>query len=174
MQEALPWLSQGDVFREVPILRPGLDLSAEVVEIDQSRGPALLITHGCTIDKASNSGRSTNKHLHFLPLISVAQQDPGRQDVLRRNELQPYDVLYLGDCGDPLEESFVSLGEVYYLPVAMFDTDLATWPDHAEAEEGIRYCTPRRNADRVGRLDDDQLELFLKKMNIFWTRRMQV
>lgn len=170
MREHLPWFSQGDVLTSVPVISVDLDGTGSV-STRQVVGPALLLTHGCVLDKATRSGRSTIKRLQFVPLISVGQQEPHRQQVLRNDGLTPYEVLYLGDCGS-YGESFVVLSEIFSLPAAVFDVELKDWAGHAAATAGERYLTPRRNAERIGRLDVPRLELLAYKLIAFWTRRL--
>lgn len=48
-----PWLSQGDIFESALIVRAGV---AQLIASQAiARGPALLISHDCAIDKKSKS-----------------------------------------------------------------------------------------------------------------------
>jgi hypothetical protein len=173
VQDCLPWLSQGDIFESVPLIFADGVTEAGEIRVEQRPVPALLITHGCVLDKATNSGVPAIKRLSFLPLTAVEAQDRGRQAALRKGGTAPYEVLYLGDCG-PAGESFVVLSEVTYLPAAYFDPYLDPWTGHERAGVEDRYLTLGRNSARFGRVDDNVLNLLLDKMNLFWTRREAV
>lgn len=169
MDDPLPWFCQGDILRSVPILTAVLGEASDV-NFMILQGPAVLLTHGCALDKA-RKGRPTAKRLHFVPIVDVSVQDPGKQSALRSSGLTPYEVMYLGHCGD-LNECFIVLSEIYSLPIGYFAPTLETWEGHPAARVGDTYLTPARNGARLGRLDDKQVALLLDKMNAYWTRRL--
>jgi hypothetical protein len=170
VDDPLPWFCQGDVLRSVPILTAVLNQASDV-DVRIMRGPAVLLTHGCALDKANRRGRPTAKRLHFAPLVAVSVQDPGKQSVLRAAQLTPYEVMYLGECGE-FGESFIVLSEVYSLPIEFFSPTVRAWEEHPAAIEGDAYLTPEKNGDRVGRLNEQQVALLLNKMTAYWTRRL--
>lgn len=133
----------------------------------------MLITHGCAMDKANSRGRPTVRRLHFLPLAAVDFQDPERQRILRQNSVTPYEIIYLGNCGD-LGELFATLSEIYYLPTAYFRPRLEEFPGHPEAQQGDRYLVATSADSRVGRLDSGQIEKLKDKTSAYWTRRVPV
>jgi hypothetical protein len=173
LESQLPWLSQGDIFSDVPLL--GISLNTTTGELDTrwDHGPALLITHGCAMDKASSRDRPTIKRLHFLPLAAVDIQDPTRRDILRRDSITPYEVLYIGQCGH-LGEVFATLSEVYYLPASFFQPQLAEFSGHEQAQLEDRYLIATKGDSRIGRLDSEQVEKLKSKMMLYWTRRQPV
>lgn len=168
MQAHLPWFSQGDILERVPIISVDAPIEGSL-SVTSPLGPAVLLTHGCAMDKASRAGKPSIRTLHFAPLVAVSHQDPSRQRLLRAGGLTPYEVMHLGDCG-PFGESFIVLSQMYALPTAYFVPTVIAWPDHPAALPDDRYCTPSANASRVGRLDDAQVDLLKRKMNAFWTR----
>lgn len=133
----------------------------------------MLITHGCALDKANSRGRPTIKRLHFLPLAAVDVQDPTRQVVLRRDDLTPYEVIYLGNCGH-LGEVFATLSEMYYLPSGYFQIQLEEFGGHPEAQQGERYLIATNDDSRVGRLEVEQVERLKDKISAYWSRRLPV
>ncbi len=123
------------------------------------------------MDKANSRGRPTIKRLHFLPLIAVDVQDTERQRILRRNDLAPYETIYLGDFGN-LGEVFAILSEQYYLPSAYFRPRLEEFPGHPQAQQGDRYLVATSADSRLGRLDGNQLEKLKDKTSAYWNRRL--
>jgi hypothetical protein len=123
------------------------------------------------MDKANSRGRPTISKLHFLPLTAVEVQDPQRQAILRRNDLTPYEVIYLGDCGD-LGEVFATLSQIYYLPSIYFRPRLEEFAGHPEAQEGDRYLLATNADSRVGRLSADESEKLKDKISAYWNRRL--
>ncbi len=138
-----PWLSQGDVFAQIPVWQAGM-LSQQTIV----RGPALLVTRSCDLDKAKNNGQPAIEFLNFLPLQSFSElhnANRNKAEELRRRALEgtdtPYSVLYLDDIPQ--------IGEV---PEA----------DHRRLIAGA-------NDTRVGRLGDPLANLFVRKWIIHWT-----
>ncbi len=113
-----PWLSQGDIFTQVLIPRVGVrdGLPAAAVE----RGPAMLITHGCTLDKKNGRGLSILEHLTFVPLQSVAALPEDRAGDLRARAaaLAPYSILYVGQV-EAVGEAYATLHQPYTLPAVL-------------------------------------------------------
>lgn len=123
------------------------------------------------MDKANSRGRSTIKRLHFLPLAAVDVQDPGRQEILRRDDLTPYEIIYLGECGD-FGELFAVLSEVYYLPSAYFRPRLEEFAGHPQAQQGERYLVATNADSRMGRISSGQVERLKDKTAAYWNRRL--
>lgn len=123
------------------------------------------------MDKANSRGRPTIKRLHFLPLVAVDVQDPGRQEILRRNDLTPYETIYLGEWGD-LGELFAVLSEIYYLPSVYFRPRLEEFAGHPEARQGERYLVATNADSRMGRISGDQVEKLKDKSSAYWNRRL--
>lgn len=167
MRQALPWLSQGDLFNDVPIVLTELDAAAQA-RARVLHGPAMLLTHDCALDKASNKGVPKIERIAFLPLVLVDLQDANRKALLRRNSLEPFEVLYLANV-PPYGEAFVALSESYYLPARYFALHRTT-SLHAEAESEMSYSHATQMDTRMGRLEEAELHLLRAKMNGYWTR----
>lgn len=169
VQPPQDWLCQGDVFRSVPLIIPALNQGTVVASVNN--GPALVLTHGCAMDKPTRDGRPRIEFLTVAPLLSLAVQDNNRQTLLRKQaaERQPYEVLYLGEVAD-FGEAYVSLSETALIPASLFQPVLQaiTLPGEAEPSNCL---VPTVNGDRVATLTASHLELLLDKMMTFWTRR---
>jgi hypothetical protein len=98
-------------------------------------------------------------------------QDPTRRDILRRNDLQPYEVIYIGHCGG-LGEVFATLSELYYLPTSYFAPQLEEFNGHPQAQQGDRYLIATNADSRIGRLDNNQVEKLKDKISAYWSRRL--
>jgi hypothetical protein len=162
-------MCQGDIWESVPIVLPSMDTSGRLRATCDQEGPALLATHGCALDKATRSGQSTIERLQFLPLLALAQQDRNRQTLLRREEINPPEAVFVGDVPG-IGNAFCLLSEMYWLPARWFDPELVSYDDHPDAEEGTRYLTAHSGGTRLGRLEDERLSLLHQKMRAFWTR----
>lgn len=164
------WLSQGDLFASIPIGWIGVENSAPVQKID--RGPALLVTAGCVIDKKTRAGRSSLEYLTFLPLRNLAQFDASKAGDARRSadELRPYGVLYVGFMGD--SEYVAPLAQPFTFPALLLRPDLVEYEESATGEPDIRGSNtrlrPTVNDTRVGRLHPQILQLFLSKWAAFF------
>lgn len=164
-----PWLSQGDIFRLVPIVLAGV--SKAVATASLQTGPAMLVSHGCAIDKKSKSGKSVVEYLSFLPLQSVQALERGTAGDLRgrAGELQPYNALYLGDVTD-IGESYVDLTQPYTLPALLLRTELQPFTDAETGEGDDERVVATMHETRVAALTHDALKLFWRKWSIQWTR----
>ena len=167
-----PWLCQGDIWESVPIVLPAINASGALEVTCDQAGPALLATHGCDLDKATGSGRSKIERLQFMPLLALSQQDRNRQALLRREQINPPEAMFVGSVPS-IGDAFCLLSEMYWLPARWFDPELISYDDHPDAEEGSRYLTARHNGDRLGRLEDERVHLLHQKMRAFWTRLIQ-
>jgi hypothetical protein len=171
MRDHVPWFCQGDIFTSVPIVRITLtdagEIRAAVIE-----GPAVLLTHDCDMDKPdSTTGQPRIERMQFARLRAVDASPASYQRTLRtnRNNLGPFEALYLGDIAN-FGESCILLSDPYYIPSAYFLPTFSDYGGHPEATEGARYITAQLHGSRVGRLDEAQLILLRRKMAAFWTR----
>ena len=163
-----PWFSQGDIFGSIPQVSAIVSTNSGI-EWRSAEGPALLLTHGCALDKP-RAGRPRITSLQFLPLLAVSQLDQGRQATLRANQLEPYEVLYVGDV-PALTDSFVMVQDVFSLPAKYFDPDLVDYAGHDGVEpDDPPRLTATKNDGRIVRLDDTQIEMLHRKVQAFWTR----
>lgn len=164
-----PWLSQGDIFSDIPIIESMMNENG--LDVQVAHGPGLLLTHGCALDKKTGAGVLTVKRLHFLPLRAISSLLPEQQTTARRNpvEVTPPEVLYLGEVPG-LTEAHVLLSEPFYLPAALFDIALVPFRLNDEDDEE-RMLVARAHDSRVARLAPSHVEVLLDKMNAYWTRR---
>lgn len=135
--------------------------------------PALLITHGCVLDKKTRSGALTIERLHFLQLQNVAAQDANKRALLRSKArtIEPSEVLYVGDVPGLGFEAFVVLSEPVTVPAQRFRPTLVDVPGDGGDVVDRRFAGDGGGHDRVARLSDRHVELLKDKMNAFWTRR---
>lgn len=167
-----PWLCQGDIWESVPILVPDVDTTGELRATCDQEGTVVLATHGCVLDKATRSGQSTIERLQFLPLLALATQDRNRQALLRREEVNPAEAIFVGDVPG-IGEAYCLLSEIYWLPARWFDPELVSFDGHPDAEEGTKYLTARSGGTRLGRLEDERVSILHQKMRAFWTRSIE-
>lgn len=168
MKTVCPWVSQGDIFEAVPQCRWEVAPGSLVVVTDV--GPALLVTHGCQLDKRSRSGTPQIKNLQFLPLLDVEEADTNRQAVLRRDDLQPPEVMYLGEMPGGWE-AYVGLSEMYTMPAAFFEPRLEVFAGDPRADaEDPNHLVLDAHDRRLGRLSGERLRCLYDKMALFWMR----
>jgi hypothetical protein len=135
-------------------------------------GPALLVTNDCDLDKPRGKKPDAPpriERLQFLPLADLGEQDATRQQLARKRELAPAEVVYVGRDVPGVGEAFGLLSEMYSLPAGYFDLELRT-SDHADAEPGKRLAHARSHGTRLGRLSTQDVELLGLKMAAFWPR----
>lgn len=167
MRPALPWLCQGDIFKSVPVPVVEADATGQLCVTYDSRGPALLITHDCTLDKTNRALEVKVRRLFFLPLVALSVASRDQEAALRRNQVFPAESLFLPGAGE-FGDCFVVLSSAYYLPADLFNLRLTKF-EHPEAEDA-HHLEAMANGDRPCRLDADALDLFRQKWSVFWTR----
>jgi len=170
VEKVEPWLSQGDVFTSVLIVRAGVAKGAPVAGVD--KGPALLISHGCAIDKKTNSGKSKLEYLSFLPIQDVVALPSERAERLRASSgnVQPYEAMYLGSVPE-VGEGYVTLTQPYTLPAVLLRTELREFTAEETGDAADHRIVATISDSRAGRLTDEALELFYRKWTSQWTRR---
>lgn len=171
MRAHLPWLGQGDIFGDVPVVDVTLDPGGDV-RVELPRGPAVLLTHDCAMDKPNRQGLPRVDRLQFARLRSLTSLSADQQRSLRRqaDRLGPFEALYVGEVAD-LGECLLLLSDPYYLPAAYFELGLEGHAGHPEADPvNAMYATPGAHDARIGRLDERQLELLRSKMLAYWAR----
>ena len=164
--EASPWLCQGDLFSSAPVLYYP-DLSQDLLA-QLRKGPAMLITHDCALDKMNNRGEAAIERLSFVRIRDLTATPDHRQQLLRTNaaELQPFEAHYLGEVAG-FGESYVLLSDPYYLPAGYFGVETRAFTGLPDGEKRLAITN---HDTRFGRLGDQSLELFRKKWNAYWTR----
>jgi len=171
VEDALPWLCQGDVFELLPQVVVSVGVGGTVATKTEV-GACLLVTHGCDLDKPQ--GRADDapprvERLQFLPLRDLDRQDQNRQNLLRRHELSPAEAIHVGPVSG-VGDAFGVLSEMFYLPAGFFGLSLIGFPGHPEAEQGKRHLVASRHGNRAGRLGPDEALLLRQKMAAYWPR----
>lgn len=169
MEQHRPWLAQGDIFRSAPVLDVALD--GESLTVRLPLGPALLLTHGCAMDKARPDGSPKADFLQFAAVRSMSSLPADRAGNVRRtrDSVAPYDVMWLGEI-PPFGEAYMVLSDPYFIPVGYFDLTCLQHEEAVDDGPNLPRATPRRNESRLGRLEADRLFLLQQKMTVFWTR----
>jgi hypothetical protein len=170
VRDHLPWLCQGDIFADAPVVDVSLTATGGV-EATVMTGPAVLLTHDCDMDKPSRSGAPRVERMQFARLRSIEALPADRQRTLRdrRDKIAPYEALYLGEVST-FGESFILLSDPYHMPSAYFGLIFQDYVGHSEADQIGKYITAQEHDSRVGRLDLSQLALLRQKMTAFWAR----
>lgn len=171
MRNYLPWLCQGDVFGNVPVLDVAIDGDINI-SARMMFGPAVLMTHDCAMDKPDKDGRPRVEFLQFARLRSMASLPEGKRNNLRgaRAKVPPFEAMYLGEVAE-FGEAFILLTDPYFLPSRYFSLAFVNYRDHVAADPQVSdYITPRSADSRVGRIDEEQIDLLRRKMMAFWTR----
>ena len=170
MRNHRPWLCQGDIFANAPIVDVTLTVT-NGLQLALPTGPAVLLTPDCAMDKPNRRGEPRVELLQFARLRAIDSLPRDRQALLRQkqNDLGPFEALYLGELGE-LGESFILLTDPYHLPAQFFALKFEGYSSHPEAESGARYATPQANDARLCRMDETQVELLRRKMIAFWAR----
>lgn len=177
--ECDPWLNQGDVFQRIPVWQAGM-MNRQNLAI----GAALLISHGCVLDKAKRNGQPMIEFMNFVPLQSFAALEAANAnkagELKRRAESgsdTPYQVLYLGEV-DGVGESYVSLAQPYSLPAELFKVDIREFSSEEtgdfEEDADNRRLVAGAHSTRVGRLNPSLLAMFHRKWVIHWTGQRPV
>jgi hypothetical protein len=84
-----------------------------------------------------------------MPLLALSQQDRNRQALLRREQINPAEAMFIGSVPS-IGDAFCLLSEMYWLPARWFDPELISYDEHPDAEEGSRYLTPVVTAIGLG------------------------
>lgn len=158
LRDRLPWLCQGDIFANSPIVDVSVTATTEVQAAVIS-GPAVLLTHDCDMDKPNRDGTPRVERLQFARLRAVDALPVDRQRTLRSSsdKIAPYEVLHLGDVPD-FGESFILFSDPYYFPTVHLEARFVDYDSDGTQEAG-RYLTAQKNDSRIGRLDVAQLAL---------------
>ena len=159
-----PWLGQGDLFLTAPLVATQTNGSAVTSEIILA--PALLASHDCALDKVNARGVMQATHVTFLPLRSLTVLEGNRANIVRSNNVTPYDFFFVGVLPG-LGESYLSLNTPSTVTLDYFEPELRMFPGDSEA-----HLVAQRNDTRIGTLSSAQLELFRTKWNVYWTRRL--
>lgn len=163
-----PWLCQGDLFRNAPVLHyPNLtqDFVAQL-----RMGPAMLVNHDCALDKL-RKGEASIERLSFVSIRNLAVLPNDRQQLTRTkaNDLAPFEAHYLGQLAG-LGESYIVLSDPWYVPADYFGARAQTFPEMGDEKRLVIA----NHDTRFARLGDASLALFRNKWNAYWTRTVPV
>lgn len=168
-----PWLSQGDIFREVLISRIGVDDA--VPKADLIRGPAMLMTPDCILDKKEKVNSRLVPQIEFLtfvPIRGFAQMNPDRARTLREKgtalEIAPYAALYLGEI-DGIGDCWASLAHPYTFPAPLLGVELGSFSAEQTGDKADKRLIASIGDTRVGRLSADGLAILGTKWMALWT-----
>lgn len=174
MEDHLPWLRQGNVFADIPVVvfADVDDALGDVTFARVDHGLALLITDNCQMDKrTSKAGAPKIRRLQFAPLRPIEPLGHDRITRLRNLEISPPEAVYVGTPSGTDEETYASLSEVYTLPASYFDPRIESFEGH-EAEDPSEsnhdHVVPGATDCRIGTLDADQRNAMREKMRAFW------
>lgn len=168
MRTPEPWLSQGDLFSEVPLVIAHVNERGAVRYVEGT-GPALLLTDNCILDKRTRK-RQTPKvgRLHVAPVRALADLDL-EEDSQRRllaGELNPPEPIYL-DLGRD-GQAVALLGETYPIPSEYFG--LEATKDDADAGDDYRVMIGRTDRDtRSYAMERAEQRLLQEKLAYFWS-----
>jgi len=168
MLPCVPWLRQGDVFEDVRWLTITRSDDDDTFVASSGPGAALLITHGCQMDKRTNAGRPKAKRLQFLPVHPITDLNHDSQERLRRHEVSPPEAVFVGALTDG-REGFGLLGEAFTLPTSYFHPHVESFEGHSQADQSDPYhLVVTRHEERLGTIDDALVELMHSKMVAYW------
>lgn len=172
MERHRPWLCQGDLFDEVPLCTATFKPSTGLIFDTSKQGAALLIIHGCQVDKRTHSGRTLKvSRLQFVPVLSLASAELNADTVrrLREGDWQPPEAVYL-DLGQG-NEGVCLLGEAYPIPAAYFALEPENFKDHPDADpENPVHAVPTDHDSRSLTMDASERLVLQAKMAAYWTR----
>ena len=162
------WLEQGDVFQRLPFATLTPDETGWATT--RNWGPGLLINHGCALDKRGKDNRPRVERLTFLPLTLTAaiNADAVRQLRAERENLQPYEALYLGEL-PTLGECLVVMSDPVSVPASYFAPTLVEVGRNSDGRADMRLV-PSQYDTRCGRVSEDLVALFHAKWTAYWTR----
>ncbi len=129
-----------------------------------TNGPALLLTHGCQLDKRGLS------RLQFAPLLAVdaASVTPSNIGQLRNKWLTPPEGIYIDDVGDG-QPAIALLGQGFMIPATYFALDLVDFTDNPESDpEQPFHAVARANDDRTVTMEPAESALLEFKMAAYW------
>ena len=167
-----PWLSQGDVFEQVPLISVSFnagELSAKIL-----RGPAMLITHDCALDKRSGTPpRAKVSRLHLARVLSTMSLAKDKQKELRSrwDRIDPSEIMYLGWLSE-FGECYADLSDLSAVPSEFFEVQLAS-VEVAAGEGDLRLVASASHA-RVGSMSRESRELLTSKLMKYWTRLKRI
>jgi hypothetical protein len=167
MEHHAAWLSQGDVFEQLPIFR--CVVAGNGIDIERTRdiGAAILLTEGCQLDKKSQ-GISTVETLSFAPIYALDESnipDIDHQKMLRSGQKKLYGVTYVSNTSDG-GEGVAFFRDTYGLPASYFDIQLKQFEDDGKSElRAVAVSNDRRS----GTLDADERDFMKWKLAAFWS-----
>lgn len=165
-----PWLAQGDIFGNAPVL--DVTMGSAGLDVAILQGPAVLLSHGCALDKAHPDGTPKMDYLQFAAIRSEQALDTQRAASLRgnRKSVHPSEAMWLGEV-HPYGECYMLLSDPYFLPGAYFGLTCRQYDEAVDDGPNGPRATPVHRDSRIGRLEPQQVVLLQKKLGTFFTRR---
>ena len=81
MEDALPWLCQGDVFELLPQVVVNVGAAGTVAAHAADVGPCLLVTHDCDLDKPQGRRPDAPPRIERLQLLPLRDLNANRRTV---------------------------------------------------------------------------------------------
>ena len=139
---------------------PIIEHSGRSIRCAFVRGPAVLVSRDCALDKKSAL------RVQFAPARIVADEDKHRQALILRDDTSAFEPFHLGVARDGVDY-FFNIGESYWLPIDCLGWPIKEFPQFEEHETNRRCCLP--TDERLGWLSPSEAELLRAKMYAFWT-----
>jgi hypothetical protein len=170
MRPCYPWLSQGDVFNNVPVIFSRLDVAGRV-HFAEEVGPAMLLTEGCALDRRQEGNSSIVRRLQFAPLRAVDSFSPRARELLHQLQINPPEAIYLDDVAG--QDAVVLLGDAYPIPAAYLRPELRDFSGHQEIAEGTdaMRLVATTDPERICTMGETERLLLHDKMTVYWTYR---
>jgi hypothetical protein len=168
-----PWLCQGDVFSDVPLVVASYENGE--VGFTATTGPALLISEDCQIDKrTSRAGKPKPANFFQLVPVRALSRNQLGSDLVRRlldGDRNPPALVYLDDVGG--NEALAVLSESFPLPSAYFELDVEDFtgdPRHDPNDPDPVHVVARRpGLHRVAAMSEAERHLLQEKLAFYWT-----
>jgi hypothetical protein len=168
LQNAQPWLAQGDVFALLPCTVPRVDHAGQV-QFLRREVSAVLLTEGCQLDKPEPGKPLAPRirRLQFAPLRPIEDLRAETQLLLRQHQINPPEAVYLDEVDG--EEVVAFLGEAFWLPAGYFFLELQDFSGCEGIGGDTMRVVARRNASRLCGMSEAERLLLHDKMTVFWT-----
>ena len=106
MRPAYPWLCQGDIFEQVPIITFGRN-EAGTYNFKSDFGAALLLTENCQLDKPHQAGEQLRiSFFQFAPIVPFKTSNISasiRGQLRSQRHTNPTGLVHIADVGDGTE-----------------------------------------------------------------------
>ena len=171
MEDPKPWIRQGDIFRRV--WRVVRTVDDGIIKNTTSQESALLVSHGCDLDKKDASGHPAIVQLIFAP-ISLATNfpklDAGLLRKLKDGAISPPSLVYI-PVEDGQAETVANLGQTFFVPAEYFEPRLQDFTGRPDLEDDTTTrLVLGRTVERTGTLSESEVAILHNKITVFFTR----